>query len=66
MIKILIPINDKEVDILPMILIPTVQRARQMDFTSVILIGNNRFMLRYPEEESRLTAIARPFSNLVC
>ena len=48
-----------------MTLIQTTERNRQMDFTNPILIGKSRMMLRYPEEESRLTAIFRPFSALV-
>ena len=48
-----------------MTLIQTTERNRQMDFTNPILIGKSRMMLRYPEEESRLTAIFRPFSAWV-
>jgi hypothetical protein len=55
----------KEVDIIPMVLIPTVERARLMDFTIPLLIGNSRLMLRYPEKESRLVAVVQPFSLLV-
>jgi hypothetical protein len=55
----------KEVDIIPMVLIPTVERARLMDFTIPLLIGNSRLMLRYPEEASRLAAAIQPFTLLV-
>jgi hypothetical protein len=48
-----------------MVLIPTIERTRQMDFTIPLLIGNSRLMLRYPEEESRLVAIIQPFTLLV-
>ncbi|EFX85438.1 hypothetical protein DAPPUDRAFT_99048 [Daphnia pulex] len=47
-----------------MVLIPTVERARLMDFTIPLLIGNSRLMLRYPEEESRLVAAIQPFTLL--
>jgi hypothetical protein len=55
----------KEVDIIPMVLIPTMERTRLMDFTIPLLIGNSRLMLRYPEKESRLVAVVQPFSLLV-
>ncbi len=55
----------QEVDIVPMVLIPTVERTRLMDFTIPLLIGNSRLMLRYPKEESRLVAAIQPFTLLV-
>ena len=48
-----------------MVLIPTGERARLMDFTIPLLIGNSRMMLKYPEEESRLVAVIQPFTLLV-
>lgn len=48
-----------------MTLTPTPNRARFMDFTTPLLIDRGRFMLRYPEEESRLAAVLQPFSLLV-
>jgi hypothetical protein len=48
-----------------MVLTPTPKRARFMDFTIPLLIDRGRFMLRYPEEESRLAAVLQPFSLLV-
>ncbi|XP_046633905.1 glutamate receptor ionotropic, delta-2-like [Daphnia pulicaria] len=57
-------VKTKEVDIIPMVLIPTVERARLMDFTIPLLIGNSRLMLRYPEEASRLAAAIQPFTLL--
>ena len=36
-----------------------------MDFTFPVLVGKNRLMIRYPENESRLAAISRPFTFLV-
>lgn len=48
-----------------MVLIPTVERTRMMDFTIPLLIGNSRMMLKYPEEESRLAAAIQPFTFLV-
>lgn len=62
---ILFKFHHKEIDVIPMVLIPTVQRARDMDFTIPLLIGKNRLMLHYPEEESRLKTVVRPFSYLV-
>ena len=48
-----------------MVLIPTIERTRLMDFTIPLMIGNSRLMLRYPEEESRLVAAIQPFTLLV-
>ena len=61
----LIVVENKEVDIVPMVLTPTQRRARWMDFTTPLLIDHGRLMLRYPEEESRLAAVLQPFSLLV-
>ena len=48
-----------------MVLIPTVERARLMDFTIPVLIGNSRMIAKYPEEESRLVTVIQSFTLLV-
>lgn len=48
-----------------MVMLSTVERAKLMDFTTPFLVDKNRLLIRYPEEESRLTAIVRPYSMTV-
>ena len=52
----------QEADFMPLAIIKTWERSQEMDFTYPLNIERFRFLLPYPKEESRLTAIYRPFT----
>lgn len=41
------------------------ERKAQMDFSFPLNMDNSRFLMAYPEKESTMTAIVKPFNPLV-
>ncbi len=52
----------KEVDIVPYSFVPTPDFSKQIDFSIPLGIEYYNLLQQWPKEESRLTAIIRPFS----
>ena len=55
----------QEIDIVTYGLVPTPNRSAVMDFPYPTFIHPYRLLVRRPEEESRVTAIIRPFQSEV-
>lgn len=53
--------SEQNVDIAPMLLIPTLERAQKMDFTIPISFGHYRLMVPYPKQQSNLATLIEPF-----
>jgi hypothetical protein len=56
---------DNQIDACTYGFVATVERMQLLDFSIAVEIENYRFLLRYPERESRLVGLIRPFQPKV-